>query len=169
MNLMILAYFSGRWPWLMPYYFSVKFPILMAIRTYTFVKQDWGYFMLDWCGCSPPLPGPLPRYHGCHPQVSPLKTSDLEPPNRRQTPLPRRCYFANIMLLAFLWTPLRHNPNVFTAMFCIAHGPLPWAVRVGLCPRCGAAPTAAGRLVVCAAPLLRRGLPCRSCSDLFCF
>ena len=86
MNLMILAYFSGRWPWLMPYYFSVKFPILMAIRTYTFVKQDWGYFMLDWCGCSPPLPGPLPRYHGCHPQVSPLKTSDLEPPNRRQTP-----------------------------------------------------------------------------------
>ena len=36
------------------------------------------------------------------------------------------------MLLAFLWTPLRHNPNVFTAMFCIAHGPLPWAVRVGL-------------------------------------
>ena len=91
MNLMILAYFSGRWPWLMPYYFSVKFPILMAIRTYTFVKQDWGYFMLDWCGCSPPLPGPLPRYHGCHPQVSPLKTSDLEPPNRRQTPAGPTC------------------------------------------------------------------------------
>ena len=29
--------------------------------------------------------------YGCHPQVSPLKTSDLEPPNRRQTPAGSTC------------------------------------------------------------------------------
>lgn len=85
-NLALLVYFSGKYPWIMPYYYTVKFPVLMIIRLYSFCEQDWQYFLLDWC------------------------------------------YFANLLVLLYLWTPLSSDPNAFTVVFCIAHGALPWAV-----------------------------------------
>jgi hypothetical protein len=38
------------------------------------------------------------------------------------------CYFANVLVLIYLWTPLRSDPNAFTVVFCLSHGALPWAV-----------------------------------------
>lgn len=84
--MVILVYFSGKYPWLMPYFYTVKFPILMISRTVSFCQQNYQYYMLDWC------------------------------------------YFANLLVLVYLWTPLRSDPRVFTVVFCISHGPLPWAV-----------------------------------------
>ena len=86
LNVCLLVFFSGKYPWIMPYFYTVKFPLLMLVRLYTFCQQDWQYFLLDWC------------------------------------------YFANLLVLAYLWTPLRHDPNFFTLVFCVAHGALPWAV-----------------------------------------
>ena len=86
LNIVLLVYFSGKYPWIMPYFYSVKFPLLMIVRLYSFCQQNAQYYLLDWC------------------------------------------YFANVLVLIFLWSPLRHDPNWFTVVFCIAHGNLPWAV-----------------------------------------
>jgi hypothetical protein len=37
------------------------------------------------------------------------------------------CYFANYALVAYLWVFPR-SPELFTVVFCLAHGPLAWAV-----------------------------------------
>ena len=65
---------------------ALQFPLLMVHRTATFIPQNWGYFLLDWC------------------------------------------YAANIIMLIYLWSPLRQSPRVFTVAFSIAHGALPYAV-----------------------------------------
>ena len=86
LNVVLLVYFSGKYPWIMPYFYTIKFPLLMIIRLYSFCQQNAQYYLLDWC------------------------------------------YFANLLVLVFLWSPLRTDPNWFTVVFCIAHGNLPWAV-----------------------------------------
>lgn len=86
LNVILLVYFSGKYPWIMPYFYTFKFPILMIIRIFSFTSQNYQYYMLDWC------------------------------------------YFANVLVLIYLWTPLRSDPNAFTVVFCLSHGALPWAV-----------------------------------------
>jgi len=85
-NVVLLVYFSGKYPWIMPYFYTVKFPLLMVLRTYSFCSQNYQYYMLDWC------------------------------------------YFANLLVLIYLWTPLRSSPHAFTVVFCLSHGALPFAV-----------------------------------------
>jgi hypothetical protein len=48
-NVLVLAVCVGGFPEALPWYFSVKLPILMGLRFRMYLQQKWGYFMLDFC------------------------------------------------------------------------------------------------------------------------
>jgi len=51
-NLSTLAFMLHGLPWLMPWYYMVKAPILLFIRGYCYFKEKSQYFLLDFCYCA---------------------------------------------------------------------------------------------------------------------
>ena len=48
-NVILLAYFAGAIPWIMPYFFTVKFPLLMLHRLVTFCRSNDQLYLIDFC------------------------------------------------------------------------------------------------------------------------
>ncbi len=48
-NALLLSFFAHGIPWLMPWYYIVKAPILIGIRIYMYCRQKYQYFLIDFC------------------------------------------------------------------------------------------------------------------------
>ena len=48
-NALLLSFFAHGIPWLMPWYYIVKAPILIGIRIYMYCQQKYQYFLIDFC------------------------------------------------------------------------------------------------------------------------
>ena len=86
-NMVFLAYFTGGYHGWMPLVYTVKAPLLLLTRAIYFIRNKWGYFLLDFC------------------------------------------YFANGLLLVYLWA-VPHDERVFAMVFAVCNGPLLFAVAL---------------------------------------
>ena len=48
-NIVCLAFFLHGLPYVMPWYYLVKAPILIGLRVYTFFQHKFQYFLIDFC------------------------------------------------------------------------------------------------------------------------
>jgi Protein of unknown function (DUF2838) len=49
LNVMVLNYFTGTHQWVLPYYYTVKAPLLIALRYFSYRRSSWHWFLLDFC------------------------------------------------------------------------------------------------------------------------
>jgi hypothetical protein len=49
LNVILLAFFTSGVPWIMPWYYVVKAPILIGTRICLYFKDKFQYFLIDFC------------------------------------------------------------------------------------------------------------------------
>jgi hypothetical protein len=85
-NVGITCYAAGGEGGILPWYYTVKYPLMVGSRFVLYKNKQWHWFLLDFC------------------------------------------YFANALLLIWLW--IYPNKILFSMVFAICNGPLLWAIFI---------------------------------------
>ena len=48
-NVLVMAFFVHGVPWLMPWYYIVKAPVLIGLRIFLYFREKYQYFLIDFC------------------------------------------------------------------------------------------------------------------------